>query len=118
MDTPMADPTQPLEILRTIHSSNPCLACSNACHEPGRTGNGQGSGALRGGWGDVIFRNQGRRLAWRAGDRRKSVYVYEATVRIWHWVNALAILTWLWWLTAISSALRFPPFRGRRAPTS
>ena len=24
---------------------------------------------------------------------RKSVYVYEAPVRIWHWVNALAILT-------------------------
>lgn len=28
MDTPMADPTKPLEILRTIHSFDPCLACS------------------------------------------------------------------------------------------
>ncbi|MGB8602388.1 MAG: nickel-dependent hydrogenase large subunit [Rhizomicrobium sp.] len=28
MNTPMADPTQPLEILRTIHSFDPCLACS------------------------------------------------------------------------------------------
>jgi hydrogenase large subunit len=28
MDTPMADPQQPLEILRTIHSFDPCLACS------------------------------------------------------------------------------------------
>ena len=28
MDTPMADPTQPLEILRTLHSFDPCLACS------------------------------------------------------------------------------------------
>ncbi len=28
MDTPMADPEQPLEILRTIHSFDPCLACS------------------------------------------------------------------------------------------
>ena len=28
MDTPMADPNQPLEILRTIHSFDPCLACS------------------------------------------------------------------------------------------
>ena len=28
MDTPMADPKQPLEILRTIHSFDPCLACS------------------------------------------------------------------------------------------
>ncbi|HEY7725921.1 MAG TPA: nickel-dependent hydrogenase large subunit, partial [Anaeromyxobacteraceae bacterium] len=25
--TPMADPTKPLEILRTIHSFDPCIAC-------------------------------------------------------------------------------------------
>ncbi len=28
LDTPMANPEQPLEILRTIHSFDPCLACS------------------------------------------------------------------------------------------
>jgi len=28
LDTPMADPSQPLEILRTLHSFDPCLACS------------------------------------------------------------------------------------------
>ncbi len=28
LDTPMADPKQPLEILRTIHSFDPCLACA------------------------------------------------------------------------------------------
>ncbi len=28
MDTPMADPAQPIEILRTLHSFDPCLACS------------------------------------------------------------------------------------------
>ncbi|MDR2172845.1 MAG: nickel-dependent hydrogenase large subunit [Burkholderiales bacterium] len=28
MNTPMADPHQPLEILRTIHSFDPCLACA------------------------------------------------------------------------------------------
>jgi hydrogenase large subunit len=28
LDTPMADPRQPLEILRTLHSFDPCLACS------------------------------------------------------------------------------------------
>ena len=28
MDTPLADPEKPLEILRTIHSFDPCLACS------------------------------------------------------------------------------------------
>ncbi|MDR1529227.1 MAG: nickel-dependent hydrogenase large subunit [Burkholderiales bacterium] len=28
LNTPMADPSQPLEILRTIHSFDPCLACA------------------------------------------------------------------------------------------
>jgi hydrogenase large subunit len=28
MNTPMADPHKPLEILRTIHSFDPCLACA------------------------------------------------------------------------------------------
>jgi hypothetical protein len=28
MDTPLADPQKPLEILRTLHSFDPCLACS------------------------------------------------------------------------------------------
>lgn len=34
MDTPMADPEQPLEILRTIHSFDPCLACSVHLYDP------------------------------------------------------------------------------------
>ena len=34
MDTPMADPNQPLEILRTIHSFDPCLACSTHVISP------------------------------------------------------------------------------------
>lgn len=28
MDTPIADPTQPVEILRTVHSFDPCMACA------------------------------------------------------------------------------------------
>jgi hydrogenase large subunit len=28
MDTPVHDPQQPLEIIRTIHSFDPCLACA------------------------------------------------------------------------------------------
>jgi [NiFe] hydrogenase large subunit/hydrogenase large subunit len=35
--TPMADPNKPLEILRTIHSFDPCLAC--AVHVVDATGN-------------------------------------------------------------------------------
>jgi hydrogenase large subunit len=34
LDTPMADPQQPLEILRTIHSFDPCLACSTHVMSP------------------------------------------------------------------------------------
>lgn len=34
MDTPMADPQKPLEILRTIHSFDPCLACSTHIMAP------------------------------------------------------------------------------------
>ena len=34
LDTPMADPHQPLEILRTIHSFDPCLACSTHVMSP------------------------------------------------------------------------------------
>ena len=28
--TPVADPERPLEVLRTVHSFDPCMAC--ACH--------------------------------------------------------------------------------------
>jgi hydrogenase large subunit len=28
LDTPIHDPEQPVEILRTIHSFDPCLACA------------------------------------------------------------------------------------------
>ncbi len=34
LDTPMADPHQPLEILRTIHSFDPCLACAVHLYDP------------------------------------------------------------------------------------
>jgi hydrogenase large subunit len=34
MDTPLADPEKPLEILRTLHSFDPCLACSTHVMAP------------------------------------------------------------------------------------
>jgi hydrogenase large subunit len=34
LGTPMADPKQPLEILRTIHSFDPCLACASHVFGP------------------------------------------------------------------------------------
>jgi hydrogenase large subunit len=34
MNTPMAKPEQPLEILRTVHSFDPCLACATHVMSP------------------------------------------------------------------------------------
>jgi hydrogenase large subunit len=34
LDTPMVNPEQPLEILRTIHSYDPCLACATHVMSP------------------------------------------------------------------------------------
>jgi hydrogenase large subunit len=34
MNTPMAKPDEPLEILRTIHSFDPCLACATHVMSP------------------------------------------------------------------------------------
>lgn len=41
--TPVADPARPLEILRTIHSFDPCLACGVHAYDP----RGRGTPALR-----------------------------------------------------------------------
>jgi hydrogenase large subunit len=37
MNTPLADPEKPLEILRTIHSFDPCLACATHVISPDGT---------------------------------------------------------------------------------
>lgn len=34
MGTPLADPKRPLEIIRTIHSFDPCLACASHVFDP------------------------------------------------------------------------------------
>jgi hydrogenase large subunit len=34
VDTPLADPTRPLEILRTVHSFDPCMGCSVHVFDP------------------------------------------------------------------------------------
>ena len=33
--TPLADPTRPVEILRTVHAFDPCMACAVHVHRPG-----------------------------------------------------------------------------------
>ena len=34
LNTPMVNPEQPVEILRTLHSFDPCLACSTHVMSP------------------------------------------------------------------------------------
>jgi hydrogenase large subunit len=34
---PIADPERPLEVLRTVHSFDPCLACAIHTHDPDGT---------------------------------------------------------------------------------
>ena len=46
MNTPMVNPEQPLEILRTLHSFDPCLACSTHVMSAGRPGNEPRHGAV------------------------------------------------------------------------
>jgi hydrogenase large subunit len=36
MDTPVADPEKPVEILRTLHSFDPCMACAVHVTDPER----------------------------------------------------------------------------------
>jgi hydrogenase large subunit len=36
MDTPVADPELPLEVLRTVHSFDPCIACAIHMTDPQR----------------------------------------------------------------------------------
>lgn len=40
IDNPVADPDRPLEVLRTIHSFDPCLACAIHTHDPDGTTRG------------------------------------------------------------------------------
>ncbi len=46
LDTPMADPKRPVEILRTIHSFDPCLACASHVFGPEWRKAGGSQGAL------------------------------------------------------------------------
>ena len=79
--TPVHDPKQPLEIIRTIHSFDPCLACAVHLYEddkevgPARTG-----GALN------------RRRAMKPQRNFIRVYVWELPVRLTHWINAACIV--------------------------
>src|ERR1019366_9277651 len=61
--TPVADPKRPLELLRTIHSFDPCLAC--AVHMVGRSWAGPGPcGGLSGGCTWLAVRTWNARFAF------------------------------------------------------
>ena len=84
LDTPMADPNQPLEIIRTLHSFDPCLACSTHVMSPDGQEMAKVAGPLREG-ADVQTPSypgqDGRRRRRRRRFARNAVYVYEAPVR-------------------------------------
>eukprot|EP01035_Chromulina_nebulosa_P011880 gene11880-15855_t len=63
--TPVHDAKQPLEIIRTIHSFDPCLACAVHLYEGG---------------------------AEVAHHELLRVYVWEQPVRWFHWINAASVL--------------------------
>ena len=104
LDTPMADNAeQPLEILRTIHSFDPCLACSTHVMSPEGEAAGRYQGALGGIRHGAPLPRRVAKLSRVSSSRWYShatevespaskIYVYEAPLRIWHWLNALCIV--------------------------
>ena len=58
--TPLADPLRPLEILRTVHSFDPCMGCSVHVHDPAG--------------GDGLLIEIARKLGYRLIDHRLELY--------------------------------------------
>ena len=99
LETPIADPKRPLEVLRTVHSFDPCLAC--AVHVVQVNGQAHNKGAEE-------PLNEGQ-CTWRQPrlqpplpldrvtdpERIVPVYVWELPVRLAHWglVISLVLLT-------------------------
>ena len=77
--TPVANPEQPLEILRTIHSFDPVHRLRRAPLRRARAARPPGPGVLR-------------RRPWQTSRRSTGVYVWELPVRLYHWVNALCVV--------------------------
>ena len=99
MNTPMAKPDEPLEILRTIHSFDPCLACASHVISP------DGEEITR--VTDPLSREA---LMSTQDSKLFPVYVWEVPVRIWHWVMALCMVV----LAITGYLIGTPPRLGRR----
>ena len=102
--TPVADPDRPVEILRTVHSFDPCLACAVHAARPVRRRPGQRPRAPRRHGDDRRRRAPIGSSAWprRARGRRAArasptraaggLYIWQLPVRITHWVTAFCIV--------------------------
>ena len=98
---PLLRPDQPLEILRTIHSFDPCMACGvhvlDADGQLGRGGQGPMTAPALRGIGPAPPPMADRRCSPRArfappsGDYRW-VYLWGVPLRAMHWIAALSIL--------------------------
>jgi Ni/Fe-hydrogenase 1 B-type cytochrome subunit len=75
LGTPVADPEQPLEILRTIHSFDPCMACGvHVVDARGR---------------EIV---KVKAVLAPSAEDRVPVYVWDLVVRSTHWLIALSIV--------------------------
>ena len=87
-------PKRPLELLRTVHSFDPCLAC--AVHVPSRRRE----------------RLDGDRPSLTRTDGSPPVYVWELPVRIVHWTIVLALIV----LSVTGYYIHHPFLAGGGAP--
>jgi Ni/Fe-hydrogenase 1 B-type cytochrome subunit len=109
--TPVAKTDEPVEILRTIHSFDPCLACAVHLYDP--QGRHLQPGFLR------VTRMSAPsdwRKQWFAGAPEqpveyRRVYVWELPVRVYHWINAVALV-----LLCVTGYLIGAPFVGSTPP--
>ena len=92
-NTPVADPDRPLEILRTIHSFDPCLGLRGACDRC----QGQEVFTAEGGLtGDPMPVAQPKSFADARHPDKKigpavAVYVWQYPLRLVHWGMVISI---------------------------
>ena len=96
--TPVADPKQPLEILRVAHSFDPCLACTVHVIDP------QTKRSIQGG---RLMSTATEARARPSAPESKYEYRWNLAYRVDHWVRVAAIVV----LTVTGFYIHRPPTR-------
>ena len=90
LNTPVADPDRPLEILRTIHSFDPCIAC--AVHVIDAKGRDIHSSVPEGRLGRLpCMRTEGNVDTRPRSGPSHAVYVWQYPLRLVHWGLVISI---------------------------